>query len=370
MQKKIFIICGEASGDLHASNAIAAMLQQNNNLLFKGWGGNLMQQKEVTILKHYKDLAFMGFAEVLKNINTIRKNFKICKQQILNFNPDLIIFVDYPGFNLRMAKWAKINGYKTCYYISPQIWAWKEGRIKSIKKYIDKMIVILPFEKDFYSKHKMQVDYVGHPLVPVISNFKANNIITKPFSNKPIVALLPGSRKQEINKKLPIMLGVSLAFPNYQFIIAKAPGVDDSFYEKFIQNNKNISVVSGNTYKLLQQSQAALVTSGTATLETALFKVPQIVCYKGSAISFAIAKKLLKIKYISLVNLIMDKKIVPELIQQECTVSKISMELQKLLPTQNEERIKMLNDYEALINLLSIENNASNNTASLMLEML
>ncbi len=367
MVKKIFIICGEASGDLHASNLVKEMLSLNNSIEFKGWGGALMQAQGVTILKNYNELAFMGFSEVLMNINTIRKNFVLCKSQITAFKPDLVLFIDYPGFNLRMAKWAKLKGFNTCYYISPQIWAWKENRIHSIKKYIDKMLVILPFEKEFYAKHQMEVQYVGHPLANVVKNFnKLNTVIIS--NQKPIIALLPGSRKQEIAKKLPIMLAVSKQFLNYDFVVAKAPGVDDDFYIPFTTPYTNVKTVSGGTYLLLQKATAALVTSGTATLETALFKVPQIVCYKGNPISYFIAKKLLTIKYISLVNLIMDKKVVPELVQAQCNEATISATLLQILEPINYQKIK--EHYNALETLLNKDGNASATTAIAITKML
>ncbi len=359
--QKIFIISGEASGDLHGSNLIKEINEIQPSSIIQGWGGDLMQNQGVTILKHYKDLAFMGFSEVIKNIHIIYKNFALIKKQIEAFKPDIIIFIDYPGFNLRMAKWAKIRGYKTIYYISPQIWAWKENRIHLIKKYVDKMIVILPFEKQFYKKWHYDVDYVGHPLVSVVTNFKELN---KTNSSNKIIALLPGSRKQEINKKLPTMLKMAAHFSQYQFIVAQAPGVELDFYTNFLKDFKNVKAQSGNTYSILNSSFAALVTSGTATLETALFKVPQVVCYKGNKISFMIAKKLLKIKYISLVNLIMDKLIVEELIQDDFNEIKLKESLQKILLIEN--RIIINNEYEQLISLLSDGGNASKNAANII----
>jgi lipid-A-disaccharide synthase len=366
MHKKIFIISGEASGDLHASNLVKELLKLNNNIDVTGWGGPLMEAQGVTILKNYKELAFMGFSEVLLNINTIRKNFILCKQQISQFKPDLIVFVDYPGFNLRMAKWAKQQGYNTCYYISPQIWAWKENRIHGIKKYIDKMLVILPFEKQFYAKHNMEVAYVGHPLATVVSDFNMAHSTTKP--HRPIIALLPGSREQEIIKKLPIMLSVSKHFPEYDFVVAIAPGMTASFYQTFLSNYTNVGTVNDSTYSLLQKSTAALVTSGTATLETALFKVPQVVCYIGNPISYYIAKKLITIKYISLVNLIMDQPIVPELIQNQCNESNLVASLTQVLQSENYN--STINHYNELFALLTKEGNASAKAASLVVEML
>lgn len=361
---KYYIISGEASGDLHGSNLIKHLHQLDKDASIRAWGGDLMQAAGATIVKHYRDLAFMGFVEVLANLRTILKNLKFCKQDILAFNPDVIIYIDFPGFNLKVATWAKQHAFKNVYYISPQIWAWKEGRIKNIKASVDKMLVILPFEKDYYNKFEYKVDYVGHPLIEVIDDFKKTESVAIP-ADKPIIALLPGSRKQEINKKLPVMLEVSNSFPGYQFIIAKSPGLDDDFYEPFIKNHSNVSAVKGKTYELLNQSTAALVTSGTATLETALFGVPEVVCYKGNPISYAIAKQIVKVKYISLVNLIMNKQVVKELIQQDFTVENCVSELKLLI--ENEERKKQLaKDYSDLKNLLSQGGRASLQAANII----
>ena len=300
---KYYIIAGEASGDLHASNLIKALQQQDANADFRAWGGHMMEQAGAVVVKHYRDLAFMGFTQVLMNLRTIFRNLAFCKADILEYNPDALILVDYPGFNLRIAKWAKEQGLKIIYYISPQVWAWKENRVKSIKECVDKMLVIHPFEKEFYAKWNYEVEYVGHPLVEVIDAFKQNttadkNSTTDLFSSDKIIALLPGSRKQEILKKLPVMLEVSKYFPEYTFVVAKAPGQDDVFYNDMLRNYANVKSVSGKTYNLLIHAKAALVTSGTATLETALFGVPEVVCYKGSAVEYEIAKRIIKIKYI------------------------------------------------------------------------
>jgi len=331
---KYYIIAGEASGDLHGSNLMKALYKEDLNAEINFWGGDLMASVGGTLVKHYKELAFMGFAEVILNLRTIFSNIKLCKQTIEAFNPDVIIFIDYPGFNMRIAKWAKLKGIKTHYYISPQIWAWNESRIKDIKRDFDKLYVILPFEKDFYEKkHNFPVEFVGHPLIDAIKstpkiNFedfrKEHNL-----DQKPIIAILPGSRKQEITKMLSVMLSVSNDFKDYQFVIAGAPSIDYSFYEAFL-TNKNIKFISNKTYDLLSVSYAALVTSGTATLETALFKVPEVVCYKGNWISYQIAKRIITLKYISLVNLILDKEVVTELIQENCNYKTIKAELQKL----------------------------------------
>ena len=369
---KYYIIAGEASGDLHGSNLIRELLKKDPTAEIRCWGGDLMIAAGGNVVKHYKDLAFMGFLEVARNLRTILNNLKFCKEDILQFKPDVLVLVDYAGFNLRIAKWAKPLGYKIVFYISPQVWAWKENRVKDIKANVDKMLVILPFEKDFYHKWDYEVEYVGHPLVQVIENFKEEQLKKGSSSishDKPVIALLPGSRKQELIKKLPVMLEVCKSFPSYQFVVAKAPGIDDEFYNSFLQPYSNVSSVRNRTYELLVQSKAAIVTSGTATLETALFGVPEVVCYKGSAISYMIAKQLIKVKYICLVNLIMDKVVVKELIQDEMTTDNIRRELDLLLndPAKQEQLRK---DYADLKTLLSKGGNASANTANSIVEFL
>lgn len=347
---KYYIIAGEASGDLHGSNLMKALFEEDLKAEIHFWGGTLMQNVGGTLIKHYKELAFMGFAEVLLNLNTILKNISFCKKNIEQFNPDVIIFIDYPGFNMRIAKWAKTKKIKTYYYIAPQIWAWKENRIKAIKRDFDKLFVILPFEKDFFeNKHKFAVSFVGHPLIDAINNYKnlphSDFRIQNNLSNKPIIAILPGSRKQEISKMLTVMLSVADDFNDYQFVIAGAPSQEFSFYEPFI-SKKNIKFVSDKTYDLLQNAHAALVTSGTATLETALFKVPEVVCYKGNWFSYQIAKRIITLKYISLVNLIMDKEVVTELIQENCSPGNITIELNKIL--NDGQRTIILENYNIL----------------------
>ncbi|MEI2709343.1 MAG: lipid-A-disaccharide synthase [Chitinophagaceae bacterium] len=365
---KYYIIAGEASGDLHGSNLIKQIHAKDANANIYCWGGNLMETANATLRKNYKDLAFMGFIEVVKNLPTIFKNLQFCKQDILKFKPDVLVLIDYPGFNLRIAEWAKKQGFKIVYYISPQVWAWKANRVKKMKLHIDKMLCILPFEKDYYKNNwNWNVEYVGHPLVEVVEEYKKNHTNNPQLATKEIIALLPGSRKQEIEIKLPIMLAVAKHFSNYQFVVAKAPGQEDDFYEPFLKPYANVSTVRNDTYNLLMQSRAALVTSGTATLETALFEVPEIVCYKGSNISYQIAKRLIKIKFISLVNLIMNKEVVKELIQQELTVQNIQKELELLL--SNQLRINDLkNDYSALKNILSVGGNASEKAAEIIVQ--
>ena len=366
---KYYIIAGEASGDLHGSNLMKALYQEDSNADIRFWGGDLMQNVGGTLVKHYRELAFMGFAEVVMNLKTIFKNIKTCKYDIEKFNPDVLIFIDYPGFNMRIAKWAKQKGIKTHYYISPQIWAWKENRITAIKRDFDKLYVILPFEKDFYEiKHHFPVEFVGHPLIDAIHNRKSINAADfrkeNQLDNKPIIAILPGSRKQEISKMLAVMLSVVNHFPDYQFVIAGAPSQEYSFYKPFLSNN-NVKFISNKTYDLLSNATAALVTSGTATLETALFKVPEVVCYKGNWISYQIAKRIITLKYISLVNLIMDEEVVSELIQTDCNSKRIKQELTKILDSNS--RNKMLSKYEELEQKLG-GIGASKKTAKLIIE--
>lgn len=358
---KYYIIAGEASGDLHGSNLVRELVKLDREADIRGWGGDLMKAAGVQLVKHYRDLAFMGFTEVIRNLPAILDNLRFCKKDILEFAPDILILIDYPGFNLRIARWARENRLKIIYYISPQVWAWKEARVKTIKKVVDKMLVILPFEETFYRKWDYKVVYVGHPLVQVVNEFLASHPV-RPSTEKPVIALLPGSRKQEVAKKLPVMLEVSRSFPGYRFVVAKASSLDEDFYSVFLCAFPEVSSVRDQTYDLLSQAAAALVTSGTATLETALFGVPEVVCYKGSSVSFAIAKRLVKIKYISLVNLIMDKPVVKELIQDEMTVANLSRELDRLLHDK-ERRQELERDYKQLRNLLQKESNASSRAA-------
>ncbi len=340
---KYYIIAGEASGDLHGSNLMKSIKKLDSNASFRIWGGDLMQKEGGDLIKHFKDLAFMGFYEVIKNLPTILRNISFCKKDIKANKPDCVILIDYPGFNLRIAEYCKSLGIKVFYYISPQVWAWKAGRVKNIKKTVDKMFVILPFEEAFYKKYDYKVSFVGHPLLDAISNFsetnKTNFYTKNKLEEKPIIALLPGSRKQEIAKMLEVMLSVVSQFPDYQFIVAGAPSIDREYYEKVI--NGKATVVLNDTYNLLQVSAAALVTSGTATLETALFNVPEIVCYKGSRISYEIGKRLIKnISFISLVNLIMNKELVKELIQNQLNTNNLVQELNLILSNPKKEEIK------------------------------
>ena len=368
---KYYLIAGEASGDLHGANLMRALQQIDPKAEFRFWGGDRMEAVGGKLIKHYRDLAFMGFWEVVTNLRTILRNIDFCKRDITQFQPDALIFIDYPGFNMRIAKWAKEKGIPTHYYISPQIWAWKENRIKAIKRDVDAMYVILPFEKDFYEgKHQYPVHFVGHPLLDAITTrkevseevFKRENGLDE----RPIIALLPGSRKQEIAKMLSVMLSVVGSYHQYQFVIAGAPSLGYDFYKQFIKE-ENVHFVTGKTYDLLSHAHAALVTSGTATLETALFNVPEVVCYRGNWISYQIAKRVISLKYISLVNLIMDAPIVTELIQGELNTKNLKTELEKLL--NPEHRAKLLKDYKTLREKLGNEG-ASERTASLILNSL
>jgi lipid-A-disaccharide synthase len=365
---KYYIIAGEASGDLHGSNLIKALYKQDENADIRCWGGDLMQNAGATLVKHYKELAFMGFVEVLKNIPTIFKNISFCKKDIENFNPDVLVFIDYSGFNLRIAKWAKQKDFRTNYYISPQVWASRSSRVEKIKRDVDMMNVILPFEKEFYAKYKYDVNFVGHPLIDAIADRKqvdeAEFRKVHNLGDKQIIALLPGSRQQEIIKMLSVMLSVVDSFKEYQFVIAGAPSQEYSFYKQFIKTD-NVCFITNKTYDLLSVSFAAIVTSGTATLETALFKVPQVVCYKGSAISYQIAKRIITLKFISLVNLIMDKEVVTELIQDDFTKEKLTTELTKIL--DNSHREELFHAYYELEQILGGKG-ASKESARLIIE--
>lgn len=372
--KRLYIIAGEASGDLHGSNLMEELLGQQADLDIRFWGGDRMREIGGEPAKHIRDLAFMGFWEVITNIRTIAANLKFCRKDILAFKPDALILIDYPGFNLRIAEWAKKQGIKVYFYVSPQVWAWKENRVKKIKASVDEMYVILPFEKEFYKKHDFEVSYLGHPLLDEIEKFKERALTKEEFykanelDERPIIALLPGSRKQEISVKLPLMLKAGLQFTDYQLIIAGAPSIDESFYAGLLPKIGGVSILYGKTYDLLNQSTAGLITSGTATLETALLGVPQVVCYKGNPISYRIAKSLIKIKFISLVNLIMDEEVVRELIQKECNVAEMKKELKEILPNGNKRKAISLK-YTKLIEVLGA-GGASKKIAASILEKL
>ena len=364
---KYYIIAGEASGDLHASNLMKSLKKLDTEAAFRFWGGDLMQAQGGTIVKHYKSLAFMGLVEVLKNIRTIFSNLSLCKSDVLAFKPDALILVDYPGFNMRIAEFAKENNIPVHYYISPKIWAWKESRIHKIKRFVDHMYVIFPFEKPFYEeKHRYPVYFVGNPLIDAIH--QTNTMSSDAFrvennlSSAPIIALLPGSRKQEITEMLGVMLSMVSRYPKYQFVIAGAPTHDFSFYQQFM-NAENVSFVSNQTYDLLANASAALVTSGTATLETALFKVPEIVCYKTNWLTYQVGKRLVDLKFVSLVNLILDKEVVKELIQDDLSPENLALEMDKILDESHRKQLD--NDYEELIDVLG-GTGASDKTAAII----
>lgn len=369
---KYYLVAGEASGDLHGSYLLRALAQCDPAADFRAWGGDLMEAAGADLRKHYRELAFMGFAEVLLNIRTILGNFKVCKADILAYQPDVLILIDYPGFNLRMAKWAKQQGIKVFYYISPQIWAWHSSRVHQIKKNVDRMFVILPFEEDFYAKYGMQVDFVGHPLLDVVQDQPANPAFRQKngLSERPLIALLPGSRKQEISRMLEVMLATAKHFPDYEFVVAGAPAQDTSYYEQLFAQfgvDEQVKLITGQTYALLREAKAALVTSGTATLETALLDCPQIVCYRGNALSYLIAKHLINVKYISLVNLVMDELLVLELIQDDFNLQRVTRELERLLQPTESKRI--LAGYQHLKTLLG-DGGAAARCAHLMTEYL
>ena len=346
----IYLVCGESSGELHAANLVAAWKRLNPDLYFKAWGGDRLAAEGVQLEQHIRSMSFMGFWEVFKNLPTIRKQFKQLQQSLLRQKPALLVLVDYPGFNLRMAKWAHDHQIKVLYYISPTVWAWKQNRVYTIQKYVDRLYCVLPFEPAFYERFGIQTAYFGHPLLDELERYQQRPKDLPPF-NKPILALLPGSRVQELQKKLPLMLAAARAFRStHQIAIACAPNLPLSAYQAQIQD-PDVFLSTGHTYDLLSRAELALVASGTATLETALFKVPQVVCYKSSAVSIWLARKLVQIKFISLVNLILDRAAIPELIQEDCTVAQMQKELQQLLPGKP-ARDAQLESYEQLCQLL------------------
>lgn len=365
---KYYLVAGEASGDLHGANLMKALKNADPEASFRYFGGDKMQAEGGVLVKHYADMAFMGFTEVLLNLRTILKNLKSCKADVMSHQPDVLILIDFPGFNLKVAEYAKQQGIKVCYYISPKVWAWNQKRVLKIKKVVDKLFCILPFEVAFYKKWDMDIDYVGNPLLDEIAAFipDPDFRIKNEIEDKQIIALLPGSRKQEIERLLPVMISLTSFFPTQQFIIAGAPNFDATYYASFI-GEKSIKLLFGKTYDLLHVSHAAVVASGTATLETALFHVPQVVVYKGGAISIAIARMLIKIRFISLVNLIMDREVVQELIQEQCNSETLVSVVQGLIT--GEKRDKMLSDYAQLSEIMGAPG-ASARTAGLILQYL
>ena len=363
---KYYLVAGEASGDLHGANLMKALKLQDPEAKFRYFGGDKMQAEGGVLVKHYADMAFMGFLEVALHLRTILKNMKACKADISEYQPDALILIDFPGFNLKIAEFAKTAGIRVFYYISPKVWAWNQKRVLKIKQVVDRLFCILPFEVDFYKSWGMDIDYVGNPLLDEISHFKAEPRFAEivGLDHRPVVALLPGSRQQEIERLLPVMLSMVNQLPDYQFVIAGATDFDAAYYERFIGPRK-VTLVFGQTYDLLHVSTAALVASGTATLETALFRVPQVVMYKGSPLTIAIARMVIKIGFISLVNLIMDRKVVEELIQEDCNPDRVYKTLQPLLAGQQREI--MLRDYQELAGRMG-EPGASARTAQLMVE--
>jgi len=364
---KYYLVAGEASGDLHGANLMKALKAQDSEAEFRFFGGDLMQAEGGTLVKHYASMGFMGFLEVALNLNKIFKNLKFCREDILAWNPDALILIDFPGFNLRIAEYAKKHGILVCYYISPKVWAWNQKRVLKIKRIVDHLFCILPFEVDFYKKWDMKVDYVGNPLLDAIAAFKPNANFLKDngIGNKKIIALLPGSRRQEISRILPDMLAIIEKFSEYQFVIAGAPTFDLEYYSQFI-GGKNIPVIFNSTYDILNVAEAGIITSGTAVLETALFHVPQVVVYKGSRISVGIARMVVKIRFISLVNLIMDAMVVKELIQNDCNPQTIAEELDNILKDKT-YRQRMLDKYSQLDKKMG-KPGASARTASLILK--
>ena len=347
---KYYLIAGEASGDLHASALMRELRALDPAADFRCWGGDMMAAEGGKLVKHYRELAFMGFLEVALNITTIMANLRLCRQDMLDYGPDALILIDYPGFNLRIAEFAHKQGFKVFYYISPQIWAWKKSRVHQIRRTVDRMFVILPFEKEFYAGYGIEVEFVGHPLMDVVAAAVTGSGEGKTAAGeRPVVALLPGSRKQEIRRILPYMASMADKFPDYQFIIAGAPSVEPRFYQGIL-GTRDIRIIFGRTYELLRQAHAALVTSGTATLEAALFNVPQVVCYKGGAISYFIARRLVDVKYISLVNLIAGRAVVKELIQGDLNSRNLQLELSGIL--DGPEREKLLDGYRKLKGML------------------
>ena len=369
---RYYFIAGEASGDLHASNLMRELKIQDQDAKFRCWGGDLMQRQGAELVKHYRDLAFMGFMEVLSHLPTILKNFHFCERDILTFHPDVLILVDYPGFNLRMAKFATQHGIRVFYYISPQLWAWRSSRVKTIKKWVERMFVILPFEQKFYDRYGYRVDYVGHPLLDVINDAlkvksRQEFLRSNELPDCLMIALLPGSRAMEIKKMLRIMMSVRPFFPDYQFVVAGAPSIPRDFYTEILRDT-GVGLVMNQTYDLLSQSSAALVTSGTATLETALMGVPQVVCYKGNFLSYLIARLLVHVEYISLVNLISGKMLVPELIQSELNRTNLVNELSMILENEY-TRQTTIDGYQSLKQQLG-GRGASNRAVSKMIQYL
>ena len=358
---RYYVIAGEASGDLHASKMIAELVKFDPAAEIRGWGGDLMQNQGATIVKHFRELAFTGIKQVILHLPTILGHVKLCKKDITKFQPDVVILVDYPGFNMRIADWAKKKGFKVMYYIVPKVWAWREKRINILKRAVDKMLLILPFEKEYFESHGIDVEYVGHPSVEEIEQYKADHP-TQINNYKQIITVMPGSRKHELKYKLPMMLKVTALFPDEEFVIAKAPGLDDEFYASFLEPYKNVKSARGNTFELLSRSKAAVVQASTASLEAGLFRVPQVACYKTDVLMEVIGRLSLKVKYFSLVNLILNRESIKELLQWDLTIDNLSKEL-RLLLEDNNKREKIMQDYDELLRILRPAGNASLNAA-------
>ena len=357
---RYYIIAGEASGDLHGANLMKALKQKDESAVLRGWGGERMQEAGVELVHHYRETAFMGLWEVLKNLRKISALLSECKKDILNFKPDVVVMIDYPGFNLRIAKFAKQKNFKTCYYISPKLWAWNEKRVHEVKKYVDLMLCIFPFEVDFYKKHNYDVKFVGHPLLDALNE---SNVLK---ASRDKIALLPGSRKQEIESMAPLFKQLAEKFYSEKFLVAGISSLGKEMYSSF--DRKNVEIVWDDTHAVLKKSKAAIVNSGTATLETALLDVPQMVCYKTSWLTYNIAKRLVKVKWISPVNIVLNREAVKEFIQNECNSGTVESELNSLLNNQV-HRNQILNDY-AELRLLLGGKGASENAAGAMIEMM
>ncbi|RYF59322.1 MAG: lipid-A-disaccharide synthase, partial [Cytophagaceae bacterium] len=365
-----YIIAGERSGDLHGANLIRAIREHDTDAQVRAWGGEQMEAAGSTLVKHYRDLAFMGFWEVAKNLGTIRQNMRDCQADVLAHRPDVLILIDYAGFNLRMAKWARKQGIRVFYYISPKVWAWNQRRALAIKANVDRLFVILPFEKTFFSKYDYEVEYVGNPLLDALANHQPNEEAVAQLnqSDKPLIALLPGSRRQEITAILPVMLETTRQFPNYRFVVGTVSNLPDTLYDELLANYASVERVADAAYDLLNGATAALVTSGTATLETALLTVPQVVCYRTSWLSYAIASRVIAVPYISLVNLIVDSPLVTELIQDDLTPARTADELKAILPG-GARRAEMLAGYVDLQQRMG-EPGASERTGTAMVSTL
>lgn len=364
---KYYIVAGERSGDLHGSNLIKGIRKHDPNAQIRAWGGDMMQDAGAEIIKHYRDLAFMGFFEVVKNLFTILGFLSFCKKDIKNFQPDVVILIDYAGFNMRVAKFAKTIGFRTFYYISPKVWAWNQSRALKIKQFVDKMFVIFPFEKDFFKRYNYEVEYVGNPLFDAIADFTSKEDFRKSarLGQKPIIALLPGSRKQEVEIMLPLMMSQVYEFPDHQFVIGAVSNLPKELYARW-QSIFPVKLVIDDAYNLLSVADAALVTSGTATLETALFNVPQVVCYRGGWAAYQVYKRVIRVPFVSLVNLIAGREVVKELLQYELTKENLTEELSKITINQT-TRQNQLNGYSEIRKILG-EKGASERAGTLMVD--